>query len=52
MIPLGLSLGQASAILLAMFTVGACANAGRATLMRISGMHRGYYHKGRVPYTL
>ncbi|GJE97308.1 ABC transporter ATP-binding protein [Phanerochaete sordida] len=36
-IPLGLSLGQASAILLFMFTVGACANAGRATLMRISG---------------
>ncbi|KAI0090571.1 P-loop containing nucleoside triphosphate hydrolase protein [Irpex rosettiformis] len=36
-IPLELSIGQASAILLAMFTVGACANAGRAMLMRTSG---------------
>ncbi|KAI0343512.1 P-loop containing nucleoside triphosphate hydrolase protein [Trametopsis cervina] len=36
-IPLGLSLGQASAILLTMFTVGAFANAGRAMLMRTSG---------------
>lgn len=36
-IPLGLSLGQASALLLLLFTVGAAANAGRAMLMRISG---------------
>ncbi|KZT65402.1 hypothetical protein DAEQUDRAFT_731456 [Daedalea quercina L-15889] len=36
-IPLGLSLGQASALLFVMFTVGAVANAGRAMLMRISG---------------
>ncbi|KIP08710.1 hypothetical protein PHLGIDRAFT_104024 [Phlebiopsis gigantea 11061_1 CR5-6] len=36
-IPFGLSLGQASAVLLAAFTVGACANAGRAMLMRIAG---------------
>ena len=38
-IPLGLSLGQASALLFLMFTVGAAANAGRAMLMRISGQH-------------
>ncbi|KZT04839.1 uncharacterized protein LAESUDRAFT_703148 [Laetiporus sulphureus 93-53] len=36
-IPLGLSLGQASVLLLLLFTVGAAANAGRAMLMRISG---------------
>ncbi|EMD33179.1 hypothetical protein CERSUDRAFT_118237 [Gelatoporia subvermispora B] len=36
-IPLGLSLGQASVLLLLMFTAGAVANAGRAMLMRISG---------------
>ena len=34
---MGLSLGQASAALLALFTIGAVANAGRATLMRVSG---------------
>ncbi|CDO72646.1 hypothetical protein BN946_scf184985.g65 [Trametes cinnabarina] len=36
-IPFGLSLGQASALLLLMFTTGAAANAGRAMLMRLSG---------------
>ncbi|KII95612.1 hypothetical protein PLICRDRAFT_222870 [Plicaturopsis crispa FD-325 SS-3] len=36
-IPMGLTLGQASAILLLMFTTGAFANAGRALLMRMSG---------------
>ncbi|CAL1711971.1 unnamed protein product [Somion occarium] len=36
-IPYGLSLGQASALLLLMFTGGAVANAGRAMLMRLSG---------------
>ncbi|KAI0827647.1 P-loop containing nucleoside triphosphate hydrolase protein [Trametes gibbosa] len=36
-IPLGLSLGQASALLLLLFTTGAAANAGRAMLMRLSG---------------
>ncbi|KAJ2957351.1 hypothetical protein NUW54_g14606 [Trametes sanguinea] len=36
-IPLGLSLGQASAVLLLMFTAGGLANAGRAMLMRLSG---------------
>ena len=36
-IPLGLSLGEASAALLAVFTIGAVANAGRATLMRLAG---------------
>ncbi|KAL4249152.1 Type 1 protein exporter [Abortiporus biennis] len=36
-IPLGLTLGQASAILLFIFTGGAVANAGRAMLMRLSG---------------
>ncbi|KAI0740623.1 P-loop containing nucleoside triphosphate hydrolase protein [Earliella scabrosa] len=36
-IPFGLSLGQASAILLVLFTAGATANAGRAMLMRLSG---------------
>ncbi|TBU40304.1 P-loop containing nucleoside triphosphate hydrolase protein [Dichomitus squalens] len=36
-IPFGLSLGQASAILLLLFTAGATANAGRAMLMRLSG---------------
>ncbi|PCH35770.1 hypothetical protein WOLCODRAFT_107830 [Wolfiporia cocos MD-104 SS10] len=33
-IPLGLSLGQASTLLVLLFTVGAAANAGRAILMR------------------
>jgi putative ABC transport system ATP-binding protein len=37
-IPYGLSLSQASAILLFMFTTGALANAGRAFLMRMSGL--------------
>jgi putative ABC transport system ATP-binding protein len=37
-IPYGFSLGQASAILLLMFTTGALANAGRAFLMRMSGL--------------
>ncbi|KAI0915347.1 hypothetical protein AcV5_003842 [Taiwanofungus camphoratus] len=36
-IPLGLSLGQASVLLLLLFTVGAVANAGRAMIMRVSG---------------
>ncbi|OSC98781.1 P-loop containing nucleoside triphosphate hydrolase protein [Trametes coccinea BRFM310] len=36
-IPLGLSLGQASAVLLLLFTAGGLANAGRAMLMRLSG---------------
>lgn len=36
-IPFGLSLGQASSILLLMFTAGAVANAGRSMLMRLSG---------------
>ncbi|KAH9915484.1 P-loop containing nucleoside triphosphate hydrolase protein [Fomitopsis serialis] len=36
-IPFGLTLGSASALLFAMFTVGAAANAGRAMLMRLSG---------------
>ncbi|KAI0333282.1 P-loop containing nucleoside triphosphate hydrolase protein [Cubamyces sp. BRFM 1775] len=36
-IPFGLSLGQASAVLLLLFTTGAVANAGRAMLMRLSG---------------
>ena len=36
-IPLGLSLGEASAALLAVFTIGAVANAGRAMLMRLAG---------------
>ncbi|RPD58151.1 P-loop containing nucleoside triphosphate hydrolase protein [Lentinus tigrinus ALCF2SS1-7] len=36
-IPFGLSLGQASAILLFLFSAGAVANAGRAMLMRLSG---------------
>ena len=36
-IPFGLSLGQASAVLLLLFTTGAMANAGRAMLMRLSG---------------
>jgi len=36
-IPLGLSLGQSTAILLLLFTGGAIANAGRAMLMRLSG---------------
>jgi putative ABC transport system ATP-binding protein len=36
-IPYGLSLGQASAILMLMFTAGALANAGRSFLMRMSG---------------
>ncbi|EIW53943.1 P-loop containing nucleoside triphosphate hydrolase protein [Trametes versicolor FP-101664 SS1] len=36
-IPFGLSLGQASALLLLLFTTGAVANAGRAMLMRLSG---------------
>ncbi|KAJ7287094.1 P-loop containing nucleoside triphosphate hydrolase protein [Mycena rebaudengoi] len=36
-LPLGLSLWQASSILLFMFTAGAMANAGRALLMRMSG---------------
>ncbi|KAK7691345.1 hypothetical protein QCA50_004740 [Cerrena zonata] len=36
-IPFGLSTGQASAILLLMFTAGAMANAGRSMLMRLSG---------------
>jgi ABC-type multidrug transport system fused ATPase/permease subunit len=34
---LGLSLPQASGLLLALFTIGAGANAGRAILMKISG---------------
>ncbi|KAI0050836.1 hypothetical protein FA95DRAFT_1587582 [Auriscalpium vulgare] len=36
-IPYDLSLGQASAILLLVFTIGGAANAGRAFLMRMSG---------------
>ncbi|KAF8963598.1 ATP-binding cassette transporter [Flammula alnicola] len=36
-IPLGLSVWQASAALLLLFTLGAVANAGRAMLMRLSG---------------
>ncbi|KAJ7655385.1 P-loop containing nucleoside triphosphate hydrolase protein [Mycena rosella] len=36
-LPFGLSLGQASSILLVMFTAGAMANAGRALLMRMAG---------------
>ncbi|TFL00627.1 P-loop containing nucleoside triphosphate hydrolase protein [Pterulicium gracile] len=36
-IPLGLSAGQASGVLLLLFTVGALANAARAMIMRISG---------------
>ncbi|TFK84857.1 P-loop containing nucleoside triphosphate hydrolase protein [Polyporus arcularius HHB13444] len=36
-IPFGLSLGQASGILLFLFSAGAVANAGRAMLMRLSG---------------
>ncbi|KAI0365936.1 P-loop containing nucleoside triphosphate hydrolase protein [Pilatotrama ljubarskyi] len=36
-IPFGLTLGQASALLLLLFTTGAAANAGRAMLMRLSG---------------
>ncbi|KAL6304938.1 P-loop containing nucleoside triphosphate hydrolase protein [Sparassis latifolia] len=36
-IPLSLSLWQASALLLLLFTTGAVANAGRAMLMRLSG---------------
>ncbi|KAF9012587.1 ATP-binding cassette transporter [Cyathus striatus] len=36
-IPLGLSLWQASALLVLLFTAGAVANAGRAMLMRLSG---------------
>ncbi|KAI5118306.1 hypothetical protein M0805_006474 [Coniferiporia weirii] len=36
-IPFGLSLVQASSLLLAAFTVGAAANAGRSILMRLSG---------------
>ncbi|PFH52177.1 hypothetical protein AMATHDRAFT_2421 [Amanita thiersii Skay4041] len=36
-IPLGLSLWQASGVLLVLFSVGGVANAGRAMLMRLSG---------------
>ncbi|KAL0955750.1 hypothetical protein HGRIS_001965 [Hohenbuehelia grisea] len=36
-IPMGLSIGQASAILLVLFTTGAVANAGRAMLMKMAG---------------
>ncbi|KAH8109010.1 P-loop containing nucleoside triphosphate hydrolase protein [Phellopilus nigrolimitatus] len=36
-IPFGLSLVQASALLLSAFTIGAAANAGRSILMRLSG---------------
>ncbi|TDL16129.1 hypothetical protein BD410DRAFT_731753 [Rickenella mellea] len=36
-IPYGLTLTQASALLLALFTIGAAANAGRAILMRLAG---------------
>ncbi|KAH8103534.1 P-loop containing nucleoside triphosphate hydrolase protein [Cristinia sonorae] len=36
-VPFGLSLGQASVLLLLVFTAGAVANAGRAMLMRLSG---------------
>lgn len=36
-IPYGLSLVQASALMLAIFTIGAGANAGRSILMRLSG---------------
>lgn len=36
-IPLGLSLGQAGAGLMLLFTIGAAANAGRSLLMRMSG---------------
>ena len=37
-IPLGLSIWQATGLLLVLFTAGALANAGRAMLMRLSGM--------------
>jgi hypothetical protein len=36
-IPWGLSLPQASGILLGLFTVGAACNAGRAVLMKLAG---------------
>lgn len=36
-IPYGLTLGQASGILFAAFTIGALANTGRAILMRMAG---------------
>lgn len=36
-IPYGLTLGQASGILFAVFTIGALANTGRAILMRMAG---------------
>lgn len=35
-----------------MFTVGACANAGRATLMRISGMRHRKYHDLTFTYVI
>ena len=35
--PFGLSLTQASCLLLATFTIGAAANAGRSILMRLAG---------------